>query len=397
MAADNQGEKTPRMKKLAHKARYIISLCLLLAGLQQTATAAAPTDGTSSSASPVLTIGVVEDPPYLIKEQGGEWTGLNADIWKAVSQELKVDYLFKEITFGEMLEALKTGSIDLSIEAIFVTSERENVMDLSFPFGNTRLALATLPGKVHHPWWSAMMIFFSWGTAKVVGLLCATLCVLGFLFWCIERKHNPEHFGGGLVGGIGAGIYWVGSTLASGVCFGISLKSLPARVLGLVWMLVCAIALSALIASLTAAVTESRNTVEVVNGDMLRQMHLGGIKGSAESDVLKQLGGKYRLYAKEEDALNALLRKEIEGFLYDEITLFYHRQTDYKGRISVSPTDSRRFFFGFGFPKESPWRRKVNSAILNLMEKPDWAFLLTRHGFGADFEEKPVNMMKLKR
>jgi polar amino acid transport system substrate-binding protein len=375
----------------------LVLFCLLLVGLQPTASASAPPDITPSPAPPALVVAVVQDPPYLTKGQGGEWTGFNVDIWKVISHDLKIDYMFKEMTFEEMLEALKAGRIDLSIEAIFVTAERENVLDFSFPFGNTRLALATLPGKVHHPWWSAMMIFFSWGTAKVVGLLCATLCLLGFLFWCIERKNNPEHFGGGCVGGVGAGIYWVGSTLASGVCFGVSLKSLLARILGLVWMLVCAMALSALIASLTAAVTESRNTVDVVNGDMLRQMRVGGIKGSAESDVLKQLGGEYRLYAKEEDALNALLRKEIEGFLYDEITLFYHRRTDYKGKISVSPTDSRRFFFGFGFPKESPWRRKVNSAILGLMEKPDWAFLLKRHGLGADFEEKPVNMMKLKR
>ncbi len=392
---ERKGNK--RMRLLAFRVGWLFMLCGLVAGLQPTALKATPSGAAASLASPALIVGVVHDPPYLTKGQRGEWTGLNADIWKAVSQELKVDYVLREMTFGEMLEALKAGSIDLSIEAIFVTSERENFMDFSFPFGNTRLALATLPGKVHHPWWSAMMIFVSWGTAKVVALLCGTLCVLGFLFWCIERKNNPEHFGGGSLGGICAGIYWVGSTLASGVCFGVSLKSLPARILGLIWMLVCAIALSALIASLTAAVTESRGTVDVLNGDMMRRMYLGGIKGSAESNVLEQLGGKYRLYVKEEDALNALLRKEIDGFLYDEITLNYYGQTDYKGKISVSPTDARRFFFGFGFSKESPWRRKVNSAILNLMEKPDWAFLLRRHGLGADFEEKPVNMKKLKR
>jgi polar amino acid transport system substrate-binding protein len=370
---------------------------LLLSGLQPTASATTSPDGSPSSTPRALVVGVVNDPPYLIKGKAGEWTGLNVDIWKVISRELNVDYRFKEMTFADLLASLKAGSVDLAIEAIFVTSARENLIDFSFPFGNTRLAVATLPGRVHHPWWSAMMIFFSWGTVKVVGLLGITLCILGFLFWRIERKNNPEHFGGGSVGGIGAGIYWVGSTLASGTCFGISLKSFPARILGLLWMLVCAIALSALIASLTAAVTESHNMVDVVNGDMLRQMRLGGIKGSAESDVLKQLEGDYQLYAKEEDALSALRRKEIEGFLYDEITLNYYKQTGYKGKISVFPTDSRRFFFGFGFPKDSPLRRKVNSAILNLMEKPDWAFLLRRHGLGADFEEKTVNMMKLKR
>jgi polar amino acid transport system substrate-binding protein len=363
-------------------------------GLQQTIAAAALPQDKIPSASSVLTVAVIHDPPYLNKGRGGEWSGLNADIWKAVSRDLKVDYRFKEMTFEEILEALKSRSVDLSIEAIFVTSEREGWMDFSFPFGNTRLALATLPGKVRHPWFSAMMIFFSWGTVKVVGFLSITLCILGFLFWCIERNHNPEHFGGGLIGGIGAGIYWVGSTLASGTCFGISLKSLPARILGLVWMLVCALALSALIASLTAAVNESRSTVETVNEDTLRRMHLGGVRGSAESEVLAQLGGEYHLYKSEDDALEELQGKKIDGFLFDEITLRHRAQTDYKGRISVSSTDSRRFYFGFGFPEESPWRTRVNGAILSLMEKPEWAFLLKRHGLGSDLEERPVSMNK---
>jgi ABC-type amino acid transport substrate-binding protein len=41
-----------------------------------------------------IVVGVVHDPPYIIKTKTGEWTGLNVDLWKGVSQELKVDYVF---------------------------------------------------------------------------------------------------------------------------------------------------------------------------------------------------------------------------------------------------------------------------------------------------------------
>ncbi len=386
------------MTWLAGRICSTMVICWLLALLLSSAPATASQADASVAATKTLVVGVVHDPPYIFKRKDGEWTGLNLDIWKTVAQEMKVNYVLKEMTFNELLNSLKEGSIDLSIEAFFVTAERATWMHYSFPFGNTRLAVAMLPEKVPHPWWTAMKIFFSWGTLKVIGVFCLTLCVLGILFWLIERKGNPEHFGGGPVKGVGTGIYWVGATLASGVCFGISLKSLPARIVGLVWMLVCAIALSALIASLTAALTESRARVEVMKEESLRQMRLGGIKGSAESTLLKVLGGDYTLFPAEEAALKAVIDRQIDGFLYDEITLTYYKDHGYAGRIAVLPTGLRRFLFGFGLPLGSPWSGKVNAALLSLMEKSDWASLLKRYGLGEDFDVKtPESFVKKRR
>jgi len=344
-----------------------------------------------------LIVGVVEDPPYLMKEKNGEWTGLNVDIWKNVAQELKLDYEFKEMAFKELIDALKNNAIDISIEAFFVVAERQKIFDYSVAFGNTRTAVATLPQKIVHPWWAAVKIFLSWGTLKTVGLICLILCVLGFLFWLIERKTNPDHFGGGTIRGIGTGIYWVGSTLASGVCIGITLKSLTARILGLIWMLVCAITLSALIASLASSLYANRSATDVVDEETLRHMLLGSVSDGAESTILKNIGGKYLLYRDEEEALKALLNGKIEGFFYDEITLHYYKDNDYKNRISVYPTGSRRFSFAFGLPKESPLRRKVNFALLSLIEKPDWVYLLKRYGLKQNFEESPSVSMGRKK
>jgi polar amino acid transport system substrate-binding protein len=376
--------------------RIAMVTCLLLTSLLSSVSAAGRTDA-PAAATRALVVGVVHDPPYIFKGKDGEWSGLNLDIWKAVAQELKVNYVLKEMPFNQLLNSLKEGSIDLSIEGFFVTAERATWMHYSFPFGNTRLAVAMLPEKAPHPWLVAMKIFFSWGTFKVIGAFCLILCFLGFLFWLIERRSNPEHFGEGPIKGVGTGIYWVGSTLASGVCFGITLKSAWARILGLIWMLVCALALSSLIASLTTALTESRARVEVIEEDTLRQMHLGGIKGSTESTVLRGLGGEYTLFPEEEDALRGLMNRKIDGFLYDEITLSYYRDHDYKGKIAVFPTGLRRFYFGFGLPWGSPWSGKVDAALLNLMEKPEWAYLLKRYGLGENFDVKTIDPILKKR
>jgi len=385
------------MTQVTGRMRITMVVCGLLTLLLSSVSAAAPQTDAPAAATRDLVVGVVHDPPYLFKGKDGEWTGLNLDIWKAVAQELKVNYVLKEMTFNQLVKSLKEGSIDLSIDGFFVTAERATWMHFSFPFGNTRLAVAMLPEKAPHPWLEAMKIFFSWGTFKVVGAFSFILCVLGFLFWLLERRSNSEHFGGASLNGVGTGIYWVGATLASGVCFGITLKSLPARILGFIWMLVCAVALSALIASLTTALNESRARVEVIEEDSLRQMHLGGIKGSTESAVLKGLGGDYTLFPGEQDALKSVINRQIDGFLYDEITLSYYRDHDYKGKIALLPTGLRRFYFGFGLPWGSPWLGKVDAALLKLMEKPDWAFLLKRYGLGENFDVNTAEPILKKR
>ncbi len=375
----------------------VFFLLFLLLCLHPAVLSAQSQNDVASPSGKKLIVGILHDPPYLIKEKTGEWTGPNVDIWKNIAQDLKIDYELKEMTFEGLLEALKTNKIDLAIEAFFVLAERERQIDYSSALGSTRLGLATLPEKIHHPWWMAVSTLLSWGTFKILGTLCLALCVLGFLLWLIERKNNPDHFGGGTIRGIGSGIYWVGSTLASGVCFGINLKSLPARLLGLVWMLLCAVALSALIASLTNTISANRSMVDIVSDEQLRNMRLGGIRESAESITLKKLGGKYALYDDEATALNAVLNREIEGFLYDEITLHYYKENDYKDKISIFPTGFKRIPFAFGLPKESPLRKKVNYALLSLMEKPDWAFLLKRYGLGENFEEIQVADMEKRK
>jgi polar amino acid transport system substrate-binding protein len=381
------------MKLTDNLIKGAVVLSLLVALAQPDRAGALPPEPSSRLSSQKLVVGVVHDPPYLVKEKDGQWSGLNVDIWKAVAERLNISYEFKEMSFHGLLDALRNKSIDVSIEGFFVVAERERFMDYSFAFGSTRLAVATPIEKMDHPWWLAMKILFSWGTLKIVGLLCLSLCILGFVFWLIERKENPDHFGGSPVRGLFSGIYWVGSTLASGTCFGVALKSVAARVLGLIWMLLCAVALSALIASLSNSLSAARLTTVLISNDTLRHMHLGGVEGSAELNVLKKINGKYSAFAREEDALRAMMNGTVDGFLHDEITLDYYRDNDYKGKLSVYPTNLRRFSFAFGLPKDSSWRSRIDAALLDLMEEPDWEFLLSRYGLSQNFEERSSQVL----
>ncbi len=349
---------------------------------------AAPPETVDPPGQKALVVGVVVDPPYCMKDAGGRWTGLTVDLWTLAAREMNRPFVFKELSFEALLASLTEGSIDLSVEPLFLTSEREGKYELSTPLGTSRMAVATLYQAKDHPWWEALKIFFAWGTLKVILLLFLALIVIGLIFWLLERKSNPEHFGENVHKGIGAGMYWAGSTLTSGVCFGISLKTLTGRILGLVWMLLCALALSAVIASLTSSLTASRSSEPELNANDLRQMHLGAERSTLPAFIIAKIGGRNSTFQSEEDILRALMDRKIDGYLADEITLHAYAQGDYRDKISVYPTDLRRRALAMAMPKDSPLRRPLNVALLKIMDTPAWDAILDRYGLEKNLEAK---------
>lgn len=370
---------------MKRKLALILCLIFISAGMLTGVAQGAP-----AVAGKRLVVAITHDPPFSYKNDQGQWIGLDVDLWKIIANDLKVDYEFKEMTFEESITALGKGTIDFSICAMYITSERERLYEMTTPFGSTHLAVATLNDGSDHPWLAALKIFFSWSTLKILLSLVIVLFVLGFLFWMIERKSNPEHFGQGIVKGIGSGIYWVGSTLASGVCFGISLKSLTGRVLGLVWMMVCALALSALIASLSSSLTLTHEEGKKISADKLRNMHLGTVTSDITTSFATMLGGRTTSFKDEETALRALFEKKVEGFLYDEVTLHYYAEGRYRGKIKVHVTGLKPLSIGFGMPRNSALRKPVSIAMLNVMEGPSWESILNRYGLDKDFAAKPI-------
>ncbi|MFA5182007.1 MAG: transporter substrate-binding domain-containing protein [Syntrophales bacterium] len=352
----------------------------------------------AAAAGKKIVVGIAHDPPYTFKNERGEWAGITVDLWRQIARDLKLDYSLQEMTQEEVLNSLQKGSIDLSADAIIITAGREKLFEFTVPIASTRVAVATLHDTEDHPWLAALKIFFSWGTLKILIILMIILLLLGFIFWRIERKSNPEHFGEGLIRGVGSGIYWVGSTMTSGVCFGVSLKSISGRVLGLLWMLICALALSAFIASLSSSLTTHHLSETKFSIDKLRKMHLGTEAGSVPHSIVEKISHQTTfIKGGEEEVLKALFDKKIDGFLYDEATLHYYAEGKYRGIISVHPTSLKEIVIAFGMPQNSPLRKPINISLLKILDEPVWESILNRYGLNGNFEARHIVMGREKK
>ena len=93
----------------------------------------------AQSEKDTLVIGYTSAPPFVI-ENGENLEGLNVWLWKRVANDLNLNYVMKSLEFAPMLDSIHSGSIDLSINPLTITSQRSKEMEFTHSF-----TLQTLP------------------------------------------------------------------------------------------------------------------------------------------------------------------------------------------------------------------------------------------------------------
>jgi polar amino acid transport system substrate-binding protein len=147
--------------------------------------------------------------------------------------------------------------------------------------------------------------------------------------------------------------------------------------------------LSAFIASLTSSLTLRKLVVPVIDLGTLKTMHLGTVKGSVAAAFLHKKNLTCGLYTEERDALEALRKKQIDGFLYDEVTLNYYASKAHGQSLSVYPTKMKHIYYAFAMPNKSPLRKEINASLLSIMHEPYWDFLADYYGLSEYHDENP--------
>jgi ABC-type amino acid transport substrate-binding protein len=318
-----------------------------------------------------LLVGVVDAPPFSMKTTDGSWEGLSIELWQAVAQELGVEFELREYSFGQELDAVTRGEVDV-ILALAVTEQREIIMDLSHPFLRSGSAIAVPGGATEHSWLRFAGHLVSLNLLPVIGLLILLSLTAGTIVWLFEARRNPEMFGGGTVRGVGHGIWWAMVTLTT-VGYGDKApKTLGGRMVALIWMFASII----LIASFTAAITTSF-TVGELKGKVrglsdLHDVRVGSLTQSESFDFLAKRGIPVLPFENSRDGLQALIDKKIDAFVFNESVLKDLARTEFPGRVHVLAGTFDHYYVSMAVPSGSPLREPLNRALLKIITKGDW-------------------------
>lgn len=337
--------------------------------------AGAQTNSTATESE--LQVGVRIAPPFVIKGKNG-FEGIAIELWEDIARENGWHYQYRAMELQPLFAAVGEGRIDVAVGALSVTAAREERLDFSQPFAQGGLGIATAHQSSAVT--AMLMRLLSWRFLGWILGLGTLLCAIGILLWLLERRRNPQHFGGSRLQGIGSGVWWAAVTMST-VGYGDKAPVSPAgRLLAVVWMFAAILLVSLLTGSVSASLTVGALAGQVNSADDLPRVRVAGIIGSTGSDWLARRDIRASIVSDVETALEHLAAGKLEAVVHDAAILQYLVQGQYDQRLEVLPQRIDRQYYAFAMPEGRPeLRESIDHALLKVVEGPDWNVRLQRY------------------
>lgn len=328
-----------------------------------------------------LKVGYTTAPPFIVQEKY-QLEGINIWLWERVASDLNLEYELVPMGFSAMLDSLETGGIDISINPLTITSERNRKMLFtdSFYASNSTIAVANVSS--FKQFIQFIKSFFNQNFLKGLMLLLLIIFLFGLVGWYFERKANNEHFRKGYRG-IWDGIWWSAVTLTT-VGYGDKApKTRMGKIAALVLMFGGLLFISGLTASIASSLTVNQLNSSSDGFNEFKERSVGTITNSSASQFLKDHFFKdVKSYDGVVRGLEGLKAGEITAFMYDEPILKYRIQEDSTLQtLQVLPVKFDVQFYAFGLAKKrTVIERAISQRILEIMETQEWQVVLNEYG-----------------
>jgi polar amino acid transport system substrate-binding protein len=351
-------------------------LAITLLGTVLAAPAYSQTASPSAPAAPgerqELRVVVAVVPPFVM-EQNGNLTGFSIDLWNAIAARLKVTTSYHLMPNTSGIEGvMQSKSADLTVVPVFITSARDEIFDFSYPIMDTGLQIMvrdTGQGtRTASPLWDVLRLLFSRTTMEWLGIALLLVLIPAHLVWWFERQKGE----GGMLSdrkyfpGIFQAFYWAISTLTG------SPEGMPhqwvARTFSIFWIFAGVVFVAFYTAQLTTTLT-----VEQIRGAIEGPADLPGkqvatIARSTGVDYLSDQNVQMQEYSIPDEMFKALLDKKVDAVVFSAPVLLYYAAHAGKGRVKVVGPEFNSAPIAITFQLDSPWRRKVDRALLSLRE-----------------------------
>jgi len=353
-----------------------LALALTAAG-SKSALEAAALEGAAGAGE--LVVGTKNAPPFAIKGERGDWSGISIELWRHVADKLKLQYRFVEAeSVTSLLDGVRDGTLDVAVAAITVTPAREQQIDFSTPYFHTGTGVAVQSDRIAS-WMPVVRSITSYSFMQALGALLGLALLTGVLMWLFERRKN-EGFGGGVARGLSSGVFWSANAMTQRVDASIIPVTLAGRIVAVIWMVVSVIAVAAFTAAITSTLTTKRLHGMVNSLGDLSSVRVGIIQGTATADALSRMRVKYRTVPSANDGFEALRKGTIDAFAYDRpILAWMIRQGGLGAGAELSEVTFEPQDYAIALRNDSALRKQINIALLEAEQSEWWKDILFRY------------------
>ena len=332
-----------------------------------------------------LRVGYTAAPPFII-ERDGNLEGISVWLWEHCAKELQLEYQYVPMSFGEMLDSVQTGGIDVSINPLTITSDRLNNISFTHSFYASHSVIT----KGHFSFFENLRNFlksiFSIGFLSAFLALMSLIGLFGFLEWHFEHQVNPEHFRKGWKG-LWDGLWWSVVTMTT-VGYGDKTpQSRGGKIVALIWMFSGLLFISGITASVASSLTVGRLVGATSDLNDFKDREVGTIAHSSSEQCLKDNFFKdIQPFTNIESGLDALMNHQLDVFVYDEPIVRYRLLNDKKYEdLVILPSKFKVQFYAFGLPKRHAQLNEILSQkMISIIERSSWEEVLNEYGCGAE-------------
>lgn len=328
-----------------------------------------------------LVVGYTTAPPFIVQDEN-RLEGINIWLWQQVAANLNLEYRMVRMDFSSMLDSLESGGIDISINPLTITSERNKKMVFtdSFYASNSTIAVATISS--FQKFVQFIQGFFNHNFLKGLLFLLLIIFIFGLMGWYFERKENDKHFRMGYRG-IWDGMWWSAVTLTT-VGYGDKApKTRMGKIAALILMFGGLLFISGLTASIASNLTVNQLNSNPEGFSAFKERRVGTINNSSTSEFLQDhFFKRVTKYDGVVPGLKGLKDGDVEAFMYDEPIMKYRIQEDSTlNELNVLPVKFDVQFYAFGLAKNrSTIERAISQSILEIMETQKWQVVLNEYG-----------------
>jgi ABC-type amino acid transport substrate-binding protein len=355
-----------------------------------------------------LKVAIRPAPPFIEDHPIKGLSGISIDLWSHIARTVDYDYSFVCLPHRKTVEALKKGTIDLTISPLTISAAREDAFDFSHQYFNSRLVYAGPPETVGFDFTRVLKTLWSVVKSKTVligaSVIVAIVTILAIIGGRNVDRYMPSRLSDtskrrsvqmhmlllAVVNtlGIRKDIFSFGTVPLQVFILGISLvgATISASVGGIV--------------TATFMNSTQQNEVAIPGRGDLASRRISTLAGSTAAKHLHQ-----RAAAEESGPTAATrntplangprrtswrmaLRDVVEGradlVLGDWVQLVYLANLDaFKGKVQVGSRAVKFEPYGWGLPSGSPLRDPINRELIRVLRSEHWPEVVRDH-VGSD-------------
>jgi len=322
----------------------------------------------------------VLEPFVIYDTYARQYTGFSIELWDLIAREAGFDYeLYNVNTVAKLLDEVERGAADVATTPLSITVEREKMHNFSHPYFDS--GLQVLVAEREGQLWGQLLVnlllaILSPEVLKLFGILFVCLLVAAHVMWFSER-HVDGDFSKTYWLGIWEAFWWSAVT-ATTVGYGDKTpKTVPGRLVGLIWMFSGLFILASFTAGIATTFAVSEINANISDPSDLFGKRVATIERSTAEMYLEQEGIRPILFQHERAVYKALLDNKIDAFVYDAPVLeYYVNKNDLP--IKLASEVFQKQYYAFALSHHSGLREEINLALLHLIESGEYNTLRTK-------------------